>query len=155
MATVSHHNTHITYHLTDAKARLWAVPVGRFLFSLIFILSGVNHFSSGTIAYAAEQGVPFANFLVPFSGILALVGGLSVLLGYFARVGAILLILFLVPVTVSMHNFWAISDPAMHQMQMIQFMKNLSLLGGAILIAFYGSGPKSMDRHHRPTNNNL
>jgi putative oxidoreductase len=154
MSTVSHQNTHISYHLTEAKTRLWAVPIGRFLYSLIFILSGVNHFSSATIDFASGHGVPFANFLVPFSGILALVGGLSVLLGYFARMGAVLLILFLVPVTLTMHNFWTISDPMMHQMQMIQFMKNLSLLGGAILIAFYGSGPKSVD-HHQPKKSNL
>ena len=86
-----------------------------------------------------------ANILVPLSGLLALFGGISILLGYFARFGAMLLILFLVPVTLTMHNFWDISDPAIHQMQMIQFMKNLTILGGVILIAFYGAGPKSID----------
>lgn len=151
MANVLHQNEHITYHFTEAKTRLWAVPIGRFLFSLIFILSGVNHFSSGTIEYAASQGVPFANILVPFSGILAILGGLSVMLGYFARTGALLLILFLVPITLTMHNFWSFTDPMERQMQMIQFMKNLALLGGAILIAFYGSGPKSVDQRKRST----
>jgi|APGre2960657468_1045069.scaffolds.fasta_scaffold01031_3 putative oxidoreductase len=145
MTSISHPNNHMTFHLAETKAKLWAVPVGRFFFSLIFIMSGVNHFSAGTIAYAAEQGVPMANILVPLSGLLALFGGISILLGYFARFGAMLLILFLVPVTLTMHNFWDISDPAIHQMQMIQFMKNLTILGGVILIAFYGAGPKSID----------
>jgi putative oxidoreductase len=152
MASISHPNNHMTFHFAETKAKLWAVPVGRFFFSLIFIMSGVNHFSAGTIAYAAEQGVPMANILVPLSGLLALFGGISILLGYFARFGAMLLILFLVPVTLTMHNFWDISDPAIHQMQMIQFMKNLTILGGVILIAFYGAGPKSID-HKRPGRN--
>jgi putative oxidoreductase len=146
MATISHPKTHMTFHMADTKAKLWAIPIGRFLFALIFILSGFNHFSSASIEYAAGQGVPMANFLVPFSGVLALAGGLSILLGYYARIGAILLILFLVPVTFTMHAFWNIPDPAANQMQMIQFMKNLSMLGGAILIAFYGAGPKSLDQ---------
>ena len=153
MATISHPKSHTTFNFPETKARLWAVPLGRFLFSLIFISSGLNHFSAGTIEYAANQGVPMANILVPLSGLLALFGGMSILLGYFARFGAMLLILFLVPVTLTMHNFWDISDPAIHQMQMIQFMKNLAILGGVILIAFYGGGPKSVD-HNRPRRNN-
>ncbi len=153
MATVSHHpHNHMTFGFTEPKTRLWEVPVGRFLFSLIFIMSGINHFSSETIGYAASEGVPMANIMVPLSGVMALVGGLSILLGYYARVGALLLILFLVPVTFAMHDFWTINDPMMRQMQMIQFMKNLALFGGAILIAFYGAGPKSMD-HKRPGRN--
>lgn len=156
MATVSHPHpdthTHMSFHMTETKAKLWAVPLGRFLFSLIFIMSGLNHFSSETIGYAASQGVPMSNFLVPLSGVFAVVGGLSILLGYYARFGALLIIMFLVPVTFAMHNFWAIPDAAMKQMQMIQFMKNLALLGGAFLIAFYGAGPKSLD-HKRPTRN--
>lgn len=154
MATISHPDTHMTFNMTEAKAKLWAVPIGRFFFSLIFILSGLNHFTSGMIGYAASQGIPMANILVPFSGALALVGGLSILLGLYARVGALLIIMFLVPVTLTMHNFWSVTDPTMHQMQMIQFMKNLSMLGGAMIVAFYGAGPKSLD-HKRPSKRNL
>lgn len=119
-------------------------PIGRFFFSLIFILSSVNHFKPATAQYAASHGVPAAPVLVPLSGALALLGGLSVLLGYKPRIGAWLLIIFLIPVTLMMHNFWAVSDPQMHQMQMINFMKNLSMLGGAILIAYAGGGPFSL-----------
>src|SRR6266446_2469876 len=58
------------------------VLLGRFLFSLIFIMSAAGHFSKETIAYAAAQGVPSASITVPFSGIIALLGGLSILFGY-------------------------------------------------------------------------
>lgn len=130
-----------------ARASLWAIPFGRFLYSLIFIISGVNHFSSGSISYAASAGVPFADILVPISGVFAIVGGLSVLTGFHARFGALLLLMFLVPVTIIMHDFWSVQDAQMAQDQMIHFMKNLSMIGGAVLIAFYGAGPISIDNH--------
>lgn len=125
------------------------VLVGRFLFSLIFIISSFAHFSSTTIAYAATQGVPFSPLLVPFSGILALLGGLSILFGFHARLGAIFIILFLVPVTLTMHNFWAISDVGQAQIQQIMFMKNLSMLGGALFIFNFGAGPLSFDERKK------
>src|SRR5947207_5187781 len=92
------------------------VLLGRALFALIFILSAPGDFSQKTIGYAAHQGVPLAEIAVPLAGVLALAGGLSVLLGYRARVGAWLLILFLIPVTVLLHNFWAVADPMAAQM---------------------------------------
>jgi putative oxidoreductase len=70
---------------------------------------------------------------------------LSIALGYRAKWGGWLIVLFLVPVTVMMHDFWAMTDPNMAQMQQIMFMKNLSMLGGALLIAHFGSGPLSLD----------
>jgi putative oxidoreductase len=97
------------------------------------------------MGYAAQQGVPIAGLLVPLSGVIALAGALSVLLGYRARIGAGLLVLFLVPVTVMLHNFWAVADPMMAQMQQVMFLKNLSMLGGALLIAHFGAGPLSVD----------
>jgi putative oxidoreductase len=121
------------------------VLLGRFLFVLIFLMAGPNHFSKQTIAFAASQGVPLASIAVPLSGILALVGGLSVLLGYRAKIGAWLIALFLVPVTVMMHKFWTVHDPMMAQMQMVMFMKNVAILGGALLISQFGAGPLSLD----------
>src|SRR5271155_4321135 len=79
-----------------------AAPIallGRFLFALIFVMSSPMHFAHQTIAYAASQGVPLASVAVPLSGIIALAGGLSVLLGYRARIGAWLIVLFLAAVT--------------------------------------------------------
>jgi len=121
------------------------VLAGRLLFSFIFIFGGLGHFSHETIGYAASQGVPLASIGVPLSGALAIAGGLSILLGYHARIGAWLIVLFLVGVTPMMHNFWAVKDPMMAQMQMIMFLKNLSMLGGALLISQFGAGPWSLD----------
>ncbi len=121
------------------------VVLGRFFFVLIFLMSGTLHFSKQEVAYAAAQGVPLASILVPFSGVLAFAGGLSILLGYRAKLGAWLLVLFLVPVTVMMHNFWAVRDPMMAQMHMGMFMKNVAMLGSALLISQFGAGPFSLD----------
>jgi putative oxidoreductase len=122
-----------------------AVPIGRALFALIFLLAAPSHFSAATIGYASVHGVPFAGILVPFAGVLALLGGLSVLFGFRARVGALLLVLFLLPVTFTMHAFWGIVDPQMAMLQRVMFLKNLSMLGGALLLLYYGGGPISMD----------
>ena len=121
-----------------------AVLVGRVFFSLIFILAGLNHFTKQMIAFAASQGVPVASIAVPLSGVIAVLGGLSILLGYRAKIGAWLIVLFLIGVT-PLHNFWAVKDPMMAQIQMIMFMKNVSMLGGALLISQFGAGPLSFD----------
>jgi putative oxidoreductase len=125
------------------------VLLGRVLFGLIFVMSGASHFASQTVAYAASQGVPLASIAVPLSGVIALAGGLSILLGYKAKIGAWLLVLFLAVVTPMMHNFWAVTDPMMHQIQMAMFMKNLSMLGGALLITQFGAGPWSLDARRK------
>jgi putative oxidoreductase len=125
-------------------------PIGRVLFSLIFVLSVPNLFKAATIAYAASAGVPLANIAVPLAGILALVGGLSIALGFHARVGAIALLVFLVPVTLYMHTFWGLSDPQAVQLQQAHFMKNLALMGGALFFVYAGAGAYSLDaRAHR------
>ncbi len=121
------------------------VLLGRFLFAAIFLMSSFGHFSGKTIGYAASQGVPLAQIAVPISGLIALAGGLSILVGYKAKIGAWLLVLFLVPVTFMMHRFWGIGDLQASQMQMIMFMKNISMLGGALLITQFGAGPVSLD----------
>jgi putative oxidoreductase len=121
------------------------VLLGRFFFVLIFLMSAPMHFTSPIIAYAAAQGVPLASITVPLSGVLALAGGLSILLGSRAKLGAWLLVLFLAAVTPLMHNFWTVTDPMMHQMQFIMFLKNVSMLGGALLVTQFGAGPWSLD----------
>jgi putative oxidoreductase len=125
------------------------VPVSRLLLAALFLASGPSHFKAQTIAYAAQQGVPFATVLVPLSGVLALAGGLSVLLGWRARAGAWLLVVFLVAVTPAMHAFWTVSDPMMRMVQFASFMKNLGILGGVLLIAYWGAGPVSLDERAR------
>jgi putative oxidoreductase len=68
-----------------------------------------------------------------------------VLLGYHAKIGAWLIVVFLVPVTLTMHNFWTITDPAIRQTQLVMFLNNVSMLGGALLISQFGAGPFSLD----------
>ena len=123
----------------------YAVLAGRQLFSLIFILSSARHFSAPTIASAAAHGVPLPDLLVPLSGIIALLGGLSLLFGFQTRAGACLLVIFLVPVTLMMHNFWSVSDPMTFQVEKAMFMKNVTMLGGALVISYFGAGPLSLD----------
>lgn len=122
---------------------------GRAAFAAIFLLTAFGHFSPQTIAYSAQQGVPLAGFLVPASGVLAFAGGLSVLLGYRTRLGAWALVLFLVPVTLTMHAFWTMSDPLMAQIHQAMFFKNVSMLGGALLLADHGAGALSVDARRR------
>lgn len=86
-----------------------------------------------------------AAILVPVSGIIACLGGISILLGYKAKIGAWLIVLFLVPVTLIMHNWWSVTDHMARQMQHVMFHKNLTMLGGALLITYFGAGPCSID----------
>ena len=136
-------------NITDRNERgevgSFVTLTGRILFSAIFIMSGFMHFSQQEIGYAVQSGVPMAALLVPAAGVLALLGGLSILLGYRAKIGAWLLVLFLVPVTLMMHNFWAAKDAATAQMQMAMFLKNVTMLGGALLISQFGAGALSLD----------
>jgi putative oxidoreductase len=130
----------------------YLVLLGRFFYVFIFLLAMPDHFHAKTIAYAAHAGVPLASLAVPLSGIIAFLGGLSILLGYKAKFGAWLIILFLVPVTLMMHKFWGLSDHAegVAMMQQINFLKNTSMLGAAFLIAYFGAGPLSLDARGKP-----
>jgi putative oxidoreductase len=123
----------------------YAVLAGRQLFSIIFIIASAGHFSPEAMESAARHGVPLPDLLVPVSGVIALVGGLSVLLGFQTRIGAGLLVIFLVPVTLLMHNFWAAADPLAHQLERAMFLKNVTMLGGALVISYFGAGPLSLD----------
>src|SRR5438477_1864007 len=125
----------------------YIVLIGRVLYCTIFLSAVSNHFSTAGVQYAERQGVPMPAILVPLAGVIALVGAVCVLFGYKAKFGAWLLVIFLVPVTLMMHNFWAVSDPMMARMQMAMFMKNISMLGGAVLITYFGSGTLSIDAY--------
>jgi putative oxidoreductase len=120
-------------------------PIGRVLLSLIFLFALPGHFKHETIAYAHAAGVPLANIAVPLAGIIAFAGGLMVVLGFHARIGAVLLIVFLLPVTLFMHKFWGISEPQLQQMQMINFLKNVGLVGASAFIVYAGAGAYSFD----------
>lgn len=122
--------------------------LGRALFATVFLASGVGHFMNheAMTGYAAAAGVPLPGVMIPLTGAMILLGGLSVLLGYRTRLGAWLLVVFLLPVTLMMHRFWGLDDPAQSAAQMVHFMKNLGLIGAALLLTRFGSGPGSLTR---------
>ena len=127
----------------------YVVLLGRIMYAAIFLMAAPGHFTAGTIAYSASKGVPLAALLVPLSGVIALLGGLSILLGYKAKIGGWLIVIVLVPVTMMMHNFWAETDPMMAMTQQIMFMKNVCMVGAALMIAGIGSGPLSLDNRNK------
>lgn len=121
--------------------------LGRLLLCAIFLLSAVGnkipHFSD--VAKLMESvGVPAPQFLLAGAIVFLLVGSLSVIIGYKARIGAALLLTFLVLASYYFHPFWKLEGQA-QQEQMIQFMKNLSMMGAMLFIMANGSGPMSLD----------
>lgn len=116
--------------------------IGRVLFSLFWLKSAYNHFknSAALAGYAASKGVPAARLGVIVSGLLLLVGGLSMLTGLWPWVGLTALAIFLVFVTPSMHAYWKDADPMARMGNEINFWKNLTLLG-AILMMYMISMP--------------
>ncbi len=144
MATASAVSNRSVSFANTSSVSAPVVFLGRLFFVLIFLMAGATHFAKPTIGFAASQGVPAASFLVPLSGVIALLGSLSILLGYRAKLGAWLIVVFLIGVT-PLHKFWGVSDPMMQQLQMALFMKNIAMLGGALLITQFGSGPWSLD----------
>jgi putative oxidoreductase len=117
----------------------------RILFATIFVLAAPRHFTLDAISHAAGRGVPWPRLAVPLSGVIALAGGLGLLLGYQTCWSALALVVFLVPVTLGMHAYWQIADPVQRHVQRAMFMKNAALIGGALAFAVSGAGPYSLD----------
>ena len=117
--------------------------IGRVLFALIFINSGIAHLTKlkDMTGYAQFKKVPAPKLAVIVSGLMLIIGGLYIVFGVYADLGALLLAIFLVPTAFMMHNFWTIEDPQAKQGEMINFFKNLSLAGAALIIfVLVGSG---------------
>nr|BAL59704.1 DoxX family protein [Candidatus Acetothermum autotrophicum] len=120
--------------------------VGRVLFSALFLLSGVGHFTQTEqmVQHTKAAGVPAPKLAVLGTGVLLLLGGLSILLGFYPTIGLILLLVFLVPTTFLMHRFWEMTDPMQRQMQMINFNKNIALIGAALMLLLLRNWPLSL-----------
>ena len=116
------------------------VLVGRILMALIFLLSGIGKFAQPamSLAYMKMNGVPAAQPLLYLSAIVEVVGGLTLLIGFRARWAALILFLWLIPVTLMMH---AIPGGQMNQVEM---MKNLAIMGGLLIVAAQGAGAYSV-----------
>lgn len=123
--------------------------VGRLLFSVIFVEGAIGHLTkiNYMAGYAGAMGVPYPKVAIVITGLMLLAGSISIILGWKTTCGAIILILFLIPVTYQMHFLPMIhaTDQMQMQMQMINFVKNAGLLGGAIYIALTGPGGYSID----------
>lgn len=121
--------------------------IGRILFSMIFIMSGINHITNfETVRMLAENaGVPVSGAATVITGILIFLGGMMVMTGYYAKIGALLIFLCLMLFAFMVHDFWNLTDPQEQQIQMVNFMKNLALAGASLLIFHFGSGPVSMN----------
>ncbi len=130
----------------------YAHLAGRILMSLIFVISGLGKLfqSSGTAAAMATKGIPLVSVAVPLVILFELGSGLLLLIGYRTRVVALLLSLYLVPVTILFHNFWAFHGMD-QQMQMVNFLKNLAILGGLLQLASDGAGGISFDQSRSTT----
>jgi len=121
--------------------------LGRILIAQIFLMSGFSKIGgfAGTAGYMASKGLPMVDVLLAITILIELGGGLMILAGFKARFGAMALFLWMIPVTLLFHNFWAV--PAdQQQIQVIMFMKNLAIMGGMLYIMAFGSGPMSIDK---------
>jgi len=121
--------------------------VGRILLALIFLMSGIGKIGgfAGTAGYMASKGMPMVEVLLAITIVIELGAALMIIAGFKARLGALALFLWMIPVSVIFHNFWA-APAAEQQIQMIMFMKNLGLMGGMLYIMAFGSGPMSVDK---------
>ncbi|MGW7367641.1 DoxX family membrane protein [Streptomyces sp. NPDC054841] len=116
------------------------VLIGRILFAVVFLASAVGHLTKSKEmgAYAASKGLPAPVPATVLSGVLLLLGGLSVALGIWADLGALLLAVFVFPTAVLMHPFWKESDPGTRQLEQVMFLKDVALGGAALaLLAFF------------------
>jgi len=128
----------------------WSLPlgpyaqlIGRLLFAALFVRSGFNHLTQlqGLAGYAGSKGVPAPRLMTVITGLMMLVGGVLIALGWQRGIGAGLIFVALVPITWMMHAYWKIEDPMLRGSDRAHFMKNVALAGAALLIAFYAGGP--------------
>ncbi|MBX4209531.1 DoxX family protein [Candidatus Parcubacteria bacterium] len=108
-----------------------AFIVGRAIVGVYFLMNAYNHIfkSEHMVGYAASKGLPSPKTAIVGSGLLMLVGGLSVLFGVAPQWGLAALLLFMIPVTFKMHDYWKETDPMMKSNQRISFMKNMAIVG--------------------------
>ena len=125
--------------------------LNRAFLATIFILSGMGKFAQwdATAQYMTAQGMPLVYFFLLAAGLLEITAGVLLLIGYRTRVAATVLTLFLIPVTLIFHDFWNLQGPE-RQMQMINFLKNLAIMGGLIGTVVHGAGRASVDWRREP-----
>lgn len=120
----------------DTAVSMYALLAGRLLFGGLLAFMGLNHFRNleSLSAYTESQGIPMPRAAVIGTGLLLAGGGLSIALGAYPMIGTALLVVFFLGVTPTMHGFWEVDDPQQRQQEMNDFLKNLSLLGGSLVL---------------------
>ena len=120
--------------------------IARILVAHMFILTGFSKITdwSGSSAYMAQHGLPLIPLLLIGAIVVELAGGIALAIGFKAKLSAGALALFMIPTTLVFHQFWA-APPEYQMIQMAMFMKNMSMIGGLLLIVGYGAGPFSID----------
>ena len=110
--------------------------IGRILFALVFVSSGLSHLAKveAMTGYAKFKKVPAAKLSVLVSGALLALGGLSIVLGVYADLGALVIAILLIVIALKMHDFWTQTDAQAKQTETISFFKNISMAGGALII---------------------
>ena len=128
------------------------VLVGRILLGLIFVLSGFAKLSGfdGTAGYIASKGLPMPQLLAALTIVVELGGGLALMAGFFTRQAVVALAGFSLLTAIVFHNFWA-APQAEQMMQQINFMKNLAIAGGMLVVAAFGPGRLSLDARRLAT----
>jgi putative oxidoreductase len=122
--------------------------IGRFFLILVFLMSAVGNKIpnfKATADYMASESVPAPAILLAGAIVFLIAGSASILIGYRARIGAALLLIFLILASYWFHDFWTFEDPQQQQMQMANFMKNLGLMGAMLIIIARGAGKPSID----------
>lgn len=124
----------------------WMHLAGRTLFALVFVMSGINHLMQrqAMTEYTRSRNLPAAGAMVVLSGVVILVAGVALVLGWRRFIASGLLFLFLLGTAFFMHPFWKEDDPQAKMNEMTHFLKDLALAGGALLIAFYAGEPWPM-----------
>ncbi|MCX6755677.1 MAG: DoxX family protein [Candidatus Nomurabacteria bacterium] len=110
--------------------------LGRVLLGGYFLMSAYNHFSKSEMLtnYAKSKNVPLAHLAVLLTGVMLLLGGFGILLWVYLKASIALLAIFLTFVTIQMHAFWKITDPASKMSEQMSFTKNMALLGALLII---------------------
>lgn len=132
---------------TLSRYQPWGLLAGRLMLAYIFVLSGFGKITgfAGAAGYMAKYGMPMIEFLLVCAIVLELAGSLMLVAGWKARWGALALIVFTVPTTLIFHAYWAV-PPEQAYGQMIQFQKNVAMLGGLLYVLFSGPGRLSLDK---------
>lgn len=133
--------------MTDKYASTVSLA-GRMLLALMFIPAGFSKLTNigGTAGYIASSGLPFPSLLAVLAGALELFGGLALVVGFKVRWVGLAMALFTLAASLAFHPFWSVPEGQQMVTQLL-FMKNMSVVGGMLLISALGAGALSLDAH--------